>query len=122
MEGMLQEVARSLVVALAPIIAALITAYLTKMLQRIGLEVQAEQQAKMEKTVQDIVLRVEELAAKQKKTDPSAPAQSKLSVAVGLLLEQYPKLTGETARDLIHQELPKLRLGIGAAATERVSG
>lgn len=110
MVDILRELAVGIAAALAPVIAGLVVAILARALRRLGLEVSAWEQARLEKLVQDAILRAEEWAAARRKLGAAIPSSDVLRRAtedVAARVDGSP----EEIRQLIWQELPKLGLG-----------
>ncbi len=111
MSDVLKAIAEPLLAALAPVIAGLIVAVLVQWLRKLGLEVGAEQQAKVEKSVQDVILSVEEWSARKRSQGETATSTQKLDRAVEQLGEKLPAMTTKAVMQLVDQELPKVKLG-----------
>ena len=116
MDLVIDELVKTLLQALAPIIAAGVVAVLALIAKRIGISISAENQARTEKLVHDAIFFAEEKVAAFLKKGVS-PAQTKLQIATAQVLDKIPGITPAEAEALIHTELPKL--GIGAASFMR---
>ena len=108
----LQELVTLTLALIAPVLAAALTAYLVQLARRYGLDLDAERQARLEKIIQDLLLRVEEWAHLQTRLTGHKPTITQkqtrfadLALLAGFTLEQATVL-----RD---QELPKVRALLG---------
>ena len=90
---------------------AAIVGVLLRLFKRYGLELDAETQAKLEKIIQDILLRVEEIARAKAKSGVHMTSELKQLKAVALA--EAEGIHPETAKKLIGQELPKMRTALG---------
>lgn len=116
MDLFIDELVRTLLQALAPIVAAAVVGVLALAMKRIGLSISAENQARTEKLVHDAIFFAEERVSGYLKKGVK-PVQSKLAIATQQVLDKIPGITQTEAEALIHTELPKL--GIGAASFMR---
>lgn len=125
MDSLMDTIVHQILTALAPVIAATIVAILVQFLRKLNLDLGAEQQAKVEKIVHDGVFLAQEKVARAAKMH-MAPVGTKLGIAVEHVLEKMPGITSDEAKELVHQELPKLGLGAsgftGAVVTAATTG
>lgn len=110
MDLFIDEMVRTIMMALAPIIAGVVIAALVQVVRKIGFELTAESRARMEKMVHDAIFLAEEKVSAAIKRNVS-PVASKMSIAVEHITNKLPGITDEEARQLVTQELPKLGLG-----------
>jgi hypothetical protein len=112
MTELVNQIATPLLTALSSVIAALIVAALVQFLRKLGLEIGAEKQAKMEKTVQDVILSVDEWGAREeKKTGRPVTSEEKTARAMNELSVDLPNKTPKAITKLVDQELAKVNLG-----------
>lgn len=97
---------------LTPVLAATLVALVVRIAQKYGLEVAAERQAWLEKTIQDLLLRVEEWAHYQQKLSgqPVTSSQKQVRFADLARALNLPPAVIVALRD---QELPKVRALLG---------
>lgn len=116
MNQVIDELVKTLLTAIAPVIAAGVVAVLALLMKKLGLQISAENQARTEKLVHDAVFMAEEHTAALVKKGIT-PVVPKLQAAVSHIVDKAPGITRAEAERLVEQELPKL--GLGAASFTR---
>lgn len=106
--GFLGLVVQWVMPSLTTAIMGFILALVRKQLKKAGLELTAQQEAQLRELVQRVIRRIEEEATADEKTAPKATSKEKLEAAIGEIIERTG-VAPERARDLVHEELPKVR-------------
>jgi hypothetical protein len=99
-------------VSMASVAAGAIVTWLVRVAQRAGLEVTAEQQAQLINLAKQAILKAEEYAAQQLKTQAPLSSSAKLQIAVEHMTDAG--VTKKDAVDVIQATLPTV--GLGATA------
>jgi len=120
MDLFIDELVKTVLLALVPVVAGLVVSVLVRLFQRIGLQLSAENQARTEKLVHDAIFFAEEKVASAIKRGVK-PVDTKLQTAVKQVLDKIPGITQDEAIVLITAELPKLGLGTAGFARSVVT-
>lgn len=107
--GFLGLVVKWVMPSLTTAIGGYVLALVRTQLKKAGVELTAQQEAQLRELVQRVIRRIEEEATTAEKSEPTkATSDEKLEAAIGEIVERTG-VAPERARDLVHEELPKVR-------------
>lgn len=111
MEFLWQSLSELVIGAVVAVVVPAAAAIVVQVLRLINIQLSEAQQAKVQQTVANVLLEVEEWASSRVKAQLPVNSGQKLTRAITQIVEKLPNVTQDEAEVLVRQELPKVGLG-----------